>query len=212
MSTSLSKADLRLLAEHLASLRPPGPRPLTADQLVVLDVLVSKVHRLIESHREAPERGELVFDWRVPQEWAMTLNAYAGKPGWSKRKIRLAMDDAARKLLSFFPKAELHGAQRKRWARVTRFSARRPDELAVDIVGGKLAIDALSRVGVLCDDNDRWLIREARWEKAKPGDTHVLVEIFEVAAEGVHAAEPKPAKVKQIRYDLGPMTKAILGR
>lgn len=207
----LTKGDLRVMAEHLASLRPPGPRPLTAEQLVRLDEVIAKVHGLIEIARAAPERGELVFEWRVPKEWALTLNVYAQKKGWQKKKLGEAMDDALRTLLPQFPKALLHGSQQRRWLRATRFSTKVVDDVSVDVVGGKMATDALVRAGILADDDAKHLVREARSAKTKPGNTHLLVQIYEVVDEGRGTPEPTHARIQQLERAPGPMTQMILG-
>lgn len=211
MTAKLTKGDLYFAAEHLASLRPPGPRPLTAEQLVRLDSVITKMHGLIDTVRAAPERGELVFSWRVPAEYGMTLNEYAGKPSWSKKKIKRAIDAQVVGLLPAYPKAALHGAQLRRWVRVTRFSARRPDEISCDSIGGKCLLDSLTRNNVIHDDNDKWLVREAQWVKAKPGETQVLIEVWSIAHEGTSVEPPKVGTVQQIKYERGPMTKAIIG-
>ena len=207
----LTKGDLRVMAEHLASLRPPGPRPLNAEQLVRLDEVIGKVHHLIASTRAAPERGELVFEWRVPREWALTLNAYAHKKGWAKKKLRNDLDAAVRALLPSFPRALMHGSQQRRWLRATRFSPKVVDDVSVDVVGAKMSTDSLVRCGVLADDDPKHLIREARMERTKPGNTHLLMQVWTVVDEGNAASDPSDATIKQIDRTLGRMTHAILG-
>lgn len=211
MSGKLTKNDLRTIYAHLTSLRPPGPRPLNAEQLVELDKVTGKIQYLIEISRAAPERGELLFSWRVPRDWALTMNEYAYTKGWRKKKIRDAMDVAVRALLPQFPKALTHGSHLRRWLRLTRFSTKRVDDLSIDVLGGKMCVDALVRCGVLEDDDHAHVIREPRWEKTKPGNTHVLVEVFSVVAE--HQASPAPAdaRITQLeRPKLGLFTEAIL--
>lgn len=206
--TALTKADLRNL-HRLVSAHQPLSRPVTLEEIVLAGELGNKLARLVVEMRPTLEKGALVLSWRVPREWGMTLNEYAGKPGWSKRKIRLAMDDALRAMIPTFPGADLCGAKKRRWTRITRFSQRRPDELACDAIGGKCPIDALVRCGVLANDNDTYLLREARWEKTAPGNVHVLVEVWEIAMDGTHGEEPRDAVVKQVVYTPGPMTRAI---
>lgn len=211
MTAKLTKLNLRTTIARLESLRPPGPRPLTAEELVEVNALIEKYRALHESVKAAPERGELVFEWRVPREWALTLNAYAHKKGWQKKKLRQELDDAIRALLPQFPKALTHGSQQRRWLRATRLSTKVVDDVSVDVVGAKMSTDALVRCGVLFDDDAKHLIREARSEKTKPGNTHLLMEVFLVTKEGVAPAEPTDTTIKQIERPLGMMTRAIVG-
>jgi hypothetical protein len=212
MSVEFTKDDLSFMHSSLARLLPPGGRTFNAAESVRADEVMSKLHARIVAALSAPERGELVFSWRVPREWAMTLNEYAGKQGWAKKKIKQALDDDIRKHVPSFPKAMLHGAKVQRWVRVTRFSSRKPDEISVDSIGGKCPVDALVRCGVLHDDNQAFVIREPRWEKSRPGNTNALIEVFEVAAHQVATPEPTDSEVTQIVHAPGFMTKAIMGR
>lgn len=198
--------DLLVAVEHVQLFGQIG-----TDIKVRLGSVATKLQARIKAALSAPERGELVLTWRVPREQSLTLNQYAQAKGWQKKKLRNALDDALRATLPGFPKALLHGAQLQRWVRVTRFSTQRVDELSVDLLGGKMPTDSLVRCGVLHDDNERFMIREPRWEKTKPGTTHVLIEVFAVATHEVAAAEPSFAPVKQIVRESGPMTQAILG-
>ena len=69
---------------------------------------------------------------------------------------------------------------RRRLVRVTRHSARRPDELSVDVIGGKLPIDRLVAAGILVNDNHGWLERLADWRPAHGEAQRVIVEVFEL--------------------------------
>jgi hypothetical protein len=210
VSTSLTKAELRTIRETLAPLLVPPARPLTAEQMVQVGAVLERVDHVIANTRPAPERGELVFEWRVPREWALTLNQYAHKKGWAKKKLRAEMDAAILALLPAFPKAPTHGSQQPRWLRATRFSTKVVDDVSVDVLGGKMATDALVRCGVLADDDSTHLIREARSEKTKPGNTHLLMQVYMVVSEGAAADEPKDACVEQVRREAGFFTKAIV--
>lgn len=105
----------------------------------------------------------------------------------------------------------MHGSQQRRWLRATRFSTKVVDDVSVDVVGGKMATDALVRAGVLADDDAKHLIREARMEKTKPGNTHLLLEVFTVVDEQRHSAAPTHATIKQLERTPGPMTQMMLG-
>lgn len=208
--TTFTKADLRAISEHLASLRPPGPRPLTADQLVKINEVIEKAHHLIATTRAAPERGELIFEWRVPREHALTLNQYAQAKGWQKKKLAAAMDDAIQKLLPLYPKALLHGAKTKRWLRATRFSTKVTDEVTVDVLGGKMPCDRIVRAGILADDDAAHVIREARSEKTKPGNTHLLVQVFTIVEHQVDTPEPSDHAIEQLVRTPGLMTQMLI--
>lgn len=198
MPAKLNKADLRTIYASLARLLPPGSLPKKPEEVVEIDRVRERIAAMIREYAPELERGELVFSWRVPREQALTMNAYSYKKGWAKKKMRGALDAKIRELLPDWPKASLHGAMRRRWVRVTRFSTQRVDDLSIDVLGGKMPVDALVRMGILCDDNEAGAHREPRWEKTQKGNTHVLVEVFEMVPEGTHEEdeiEHKPAPV-----------------
>ncbi len=206
----LTKADLRTIFTSLGRLLPPGSLPTDPEEVVRIADTQEAVAAAIRDYAPVLERGELVFSWRVPREQALTLNAYAHKKGWAKKKMRQALDDKIREMLPSFPKAELHGGMRRRWVRVTRFSTQRVDDLSIDVLGGKMPVDALVRLQILVDDNDKWTFREPRWEKTERGNTHVLVEVFEMVEEGDGKHEhdtPKSTKIEQLIRKPGAFTK-----
>lgn len=210
--TTLTKLEYQRLHAHLGRLLPPGGRPLNAAELVEVGGLQEKLARIVAELRPAEEKGELVLTWRVPRELALTLNEYAYTKKWVKKKIVAKLDEQLRTLMLTHPKAAMHGSQLRRWVRVTRFSMKQIDELSVDVLGGKMPIDALVRCGVVADDDAKHMIREARWEKTQRGNTHVLVEVWTVTTEGRPVEEPRqaPAPASPQR-ELGGFTKAILG-
>lgn len=77
------------------------------------------------------------------------------------------------------PKWHFEHGNRRRLVRLTRYSSKRPDELAIDIIGGKAIMDQLVKAGVLRDDSHDWCERDARWEKAGPKMGRVVVEVFD---------------------------------
>ncbi len=194
MAARLSKADLRTLHTSLTRLLPPQQLPTEPAEIVAISDVRDVVDQMIREYAPIMERGELVFSWRVPREQALTMNAYAHKKGWMKKKMRAALDAAIVELLPQFPKAEVHGAKLRRWVRVTRFSPQRVDDLSIDVLGGKMPVDALVRCGILADDNDAMAFREPRWEKTARGNTHVLVEVFTMVPEGTREHEEPEAK------------------
>lgn len=63
----------------------------------------------------------------------------------------------------------------------TRHSSKRPDDMGLDAMGGKVPVDALVKLGVLVDDNEEWCEREqGRWVKAKPRHGYFTLEVLEV--------------------------------
>lgn len=70
---------------------------------------------------------------------------------------------------------------RRRVVVVTRASRSRPDELSVDIIGGKIPIDRLVVAGVLRGDTDEWLARYPMWKSAKAGEGSVTIDVYEIA-------------------------------
>jgi len=207
---TFTKGELRRIAANLLRLLPPGARPLNAEELVTLNADIKKTRLLIAAAESTPERGRLVLSWRVPREQALTLNQYAQAKGWQKKKLRNALDDALRALLPSFPEALTNGSLLKRWLRVTRFSTQRVDELSVDLLGGKMCVDSLKRCGVIADDDEKHVHREPCWAKTKRGTTHVLVEVFLLAAEQVATPEPANATVQQILRTPGLLTQMLI--
>lgn len=212
MTTTLTKGDYREACALLYRLRPLGARPMTVDEQVRLEALIAKMERVVVEMRPVLEKGELVLSWRVPREQALTMNEYAYKKGWQKTKIRAELDAAVRALFPAFPKADLHAAKKKRWVRATRFSTKEVDETSLDVLGAKMPVDALVRCGVLVDDDATRIIRQGRCEKTKRGNTHVLVEVFEVTTDGRAIEEPAQAIAPAAPpRQLGAFTKAVIG-
>lgn len=189
--TRLTKLDLRTIWNSLARLLPPGSLPKEPEELVEIERVRSLVAQLLKEEQERPERGARVLVWRIPASHALTMNAYSYKRGWVKKQMRGELDQWITELIKDVQGAIAYGDNHRRWVRVTRFSPQRVDELSVDVLGGKMAIDALVRVGVLVDDDDAHLVREPLWMKTKRGNTHVLVEVFEVATEAVPIGDPE---------------------
>lgn len=215
MTARLNKADLRRLWTSLTRLLPPQQLPNEPEEIVAIGELRKVVAKMIVEYAPALERGELIFSWRVRREEALTMNAYAHKKGWMKKKLRVELDRQVNELVaaSNVPGLLLCGTKKRRWLRVTRFSTQRVDDLSIDVLGGKMPVDALVRCGVLADDNDAMAHREPRWEKTARGNTHVLVEVFEIREEGSHENDESPAgTVVQLVREPGEFTKFLTGK
>jgi hypothetical protein len=138
---------------------------------------------------EAPGGYAKTGKAKRPIKLAPTLNEYNGMKPWVKSLSRQAVDRwihdqiqvAAAKAGSStldYAMGCLTARARRRIV-VTRYSSRQPDEIACDIIGGKIPIDRLVKAGVLAGDSAKWLEREARWVRCKPGEGKLVVEIFE---------------------------------
>lgn len=210
--SALTKGELVALHRIVTAAHLPAElrRDLDLEERVRAGELAERLARVIAELRPVEEKGELVLSWRIARQQAPTLNEYAFLKGWQKKRLRGELDALLRGLLPAWPKADLHCAQRKRWVRATRFSPNRVDEVSLDVLGAKMPLDALTRCGVLHDDDGAFLVREGRWEKCKRGETCVLLEVFEVTTEGKPVAAPMqgvaPAGPPR---ELGAFTRAI---
>ncbi|NBC17182.1 MAG: hypothetical protein GVY18_07685 [Bacteroidetes bacterium] len=150
-----------------------------------------------------------MFSLRLPLPFAPTMNEYAAKKQrkWALKKLNKEVDELIEAVKPAWPLWDM-GVERRTepkmvdgrlsltkrgkvrvrtiveggWRRhvvVTRYSSRQPDELSVDVVGGKLVVDRLVLAGVLRDDSPRWCVREARWEQAPPGRGSLRVDVYE---------------------------------
>lgn len=128
------------------------------------------------------------------------MNEYNGMPGWMKAKVRDAIGHQIQARIGRWPSwhagfretgvlhkvkgvqkvAQVRSGGRRRLIRVVRHSPRRPDEVTVDIIGGKMVVDCLVRFGVLVGDDDACLVREAEWYPSNEGDGRVVVDVFEL--------------------------------
>ncbi len=160
----------------------------------------------------AVHRGAKVLEWRIPTKQAPTLNSYAYMRKWLKGYVMKALTDTLNKRIEQSPKALMHGARIQRWVRVTRFTPSRGkvDEVSCDAIGGKMPIDCLVHAGVLYDDAPKYLVREPLVMTTSRGNTHVLVEVFEMADDGTHENDvPKDALVEQVKKREGLLVRAI---
>ena len=210
----MTKAQLRTVYAHLASLAPPGPRPLTTDQLVELQEILEKLRGEMAAASGVVERGARLLEWRIPAANAPTMNEWGFWKVWRKARARRDLDDALAALLAAHPEAAHCGAEVMRWVRVTRFTVQPKliDDAAVDQIGGKMPVDALVRAGVLAGDSPRHVRREARVEATKRGNTHVLVEVFAVAQEEVRGLDVVVHEsVAPVERQRGMFTRHVMG-
>lgn len=216
MSGKLTKGDLYFVTEHLASLRPPGPRALTAEQLVRLDSVLEKLTGLVQTMRTRTERGQKILEWRLNCEIAPTQNELNG--WYSRNRFRIGktkdiLRAQIQSLVAAHPEAALHGAQKRRWLRVTRFTSapKRVDEDRIDAIGGKLPVDMLKHCEIIVDDSKAWLERRAHVMRTHRGNTHVLIELFDTAEIEVPHPGPVDGPAPSDPRSLGKLTRAIVG-
>lgn len=69
---------------------------------------------------------------------------------------------------------------RRRAVVITRESSVRPDEIAVDAIGGKIPLDRLVHAGVLRGDSPQWLVRYCDWKSVAPGEGRVVIDVYEI--------------------------------
>ena len=155
--------------------------------------------------------GEIVADFTpVALVLAPTMNALRGMPTFSKQNARKEIAKRISEERARWPKAPWggqhervkHGTRerlspvggRRRFVRVTRFSARRPDDLGPDVIGAKLLLDQIVEAGILGDDSAAWCEREGRWEAAKTGAGFLRLEVHEL--HGEHGV-PRPAAARK---------------
>lgn len=196
------KTEIRQIRVHLARLLPPGGRPPNAEEVVEIGTLLQRADELIAANVGAVERGRKVFEWRLPQKDAPTQNeirGFAFRNPFILSSISKRVDKALNELLAVTPGGRVHG-RAKRWIRVTRFTTQ-PNQIddpsAIDALGGKCAVDALVRCGVLVDDTPTFCRREGHVAKTVKGNVHLLVEVFETAEEQVPDPGPVDAPVEQ---------------
>jgi hypothetical protein len=128
--------------------------------------------------------------------WAPTLNEYNALEPWAKAKLRRAIDWEIAKRKGHFHAwnvgyREIARVERgklrtrregghRRIVNVRRESSVCPDELSVDVLGGKMPIDRLVAAGVLVGDTDQWLIRRGEWQSVPPGQGRVIIDVYEL--------------------------------
>jgi hypothetical protein len=135
---------------------------------------------------------------------APSLNEYAGVAPWMLKLARAELDKRIRERCGHHPacdcgsvrkvelkivkhrkrtskveKLEVFGG-RRRIIEVVRHSSREVDELAVDILGGKLVVDRLIWAGVIAGDQRKHIVRVPRWVQCKPGDGKLDVRVYEM--------------------------------
>ena len=216
MTSQFKKAEIRQIRVHLARLLPPGGRPPNAEETVEIAALVAKTDRLIAEHVGGVERGRKILEWRLPQADAPTQNeirGFAFRNPFILKSIEKRIDRALMEVVERTPGAKAHGRS-QRWVRVTRFTTQPKqidDPSAIDALGGKCAVDALVRCGVLVDDTPALCHRDGHVQKTTAGNVHLLVEVFETAEEEVPDPGPVDAPVEQRKKRTrGPMAQHVV--
>jgi hypothetical protein len=135
----------------------------------------------------APDIAAPVFVLELPLGLAPTMNVWSSMKGWSKAKMRKAIDLVIVAKLSELADrggvsslSNVSARGRVRRVVVDRHSSREPDELACDTIGAKPVIDRLVLAGILAGDSRKFLQRNAWWSKAKAGQGFLRIEVFDV--------------------------------
>jgi hypothetical protein len=190
VATALTAIELHRLHKLAADARVHGP-PMTDAEWRAHEVLREKLVRMIAEAGSTRALAAMVFRWVIPLfksaplkayklALAPTLNAYGSMKPWMQAQLRKELDLRLLAEVAKWPACRLLGERRPRAVRVTRYSSVTPDEIGVDVLGGKVPVDRLVRAGILAGDTGALLQREARWEKAPPGGGHLLVEVFDL--------------------------------
>lgn len=188
--TTLTREELRRLYEVVLD------RSQVAADPKLYQAIADKIAAIIAEMSAVRERGAQVFEWRLPlsieryrvrgpkagQKMTVvlcpSLNVYARMQVGQKARLSKELDVLIMAEMHKWP-AWRHGG-RQRYVRLTRHSSHELDEVSVDVIGGKCPIDRLVAAGVLRGDAQGDLQREANWERAKPGQGSLLIEVFEV--------------------------------
>lgn len=182
----LTKAEARLVVALIDATPPSFPVTALRDKLV----------RAIAEDAGRRSWGALVFDWQLPlktqvplrrgqaatttTDLAPTLNVYGSMETWRRARLYKLLDARILCEMAKWPACRLGASLRARAVRVTRYSSHRPDELGVDVLGGKVPVDRLVLAGILRGDGPKDLEREARWEPAPPGHGSLRVQVHEL--------------------------------
>ena len=208
--TALTKLELQALHSLVTAHLPPG-RPLSVEEVVRAGDLRDRLASVVDAIRPVEEPGDLVLEWRIPREWTAPKSGKGLRP-WVLGQLKDKLgDDLRRNVLPKWRRADLLCAHRRRWVQVRRFSNKKPDRpRCPDCLGARQAIDLLKDTGVIVDDSPDWTVDDTNWISCKQGQTHVIVRVFELSAEGRHWPEPECLPPPKPVAKRGPMVKAII--
>lgn len=189
----MQRQDLRTLIQIVDG-AINGAAPTTTEQhLTDLRLRMAKV---LADY--GPERGEKVFEWRIPiirehlpsrgknkgksvkKKQVPTMNELVNMNIWERSAVRERLDEMLLEAIKSWPLAVIQDDPRPRAVRVTRHSKNQPDEMGVDVIGGKIPVDRMVQAGILAGDTVKLLHREARWMPAPKHEGLLVVEVFEL--------------------------------
>lgn len=170
--TALDKEEIRLLYSLV-----DRALAATTERHPKFEAVREKLQRMLAEGAGRSRWGAKVFEMTLPFTLAPTLNRYAELDGWMAQNVRKQVGRAIQVELHKWPRWRA-AAGMPRAVRVTRYSTRRPDEIGIDNIGGKVPIDCMVRLGILSGDTGKRLEREAAWEKSK--DMRLTIEVFEI--------------------------------
>lgn len=143
--------------------------------------LKDKLRTMLAERAGELEWGECVFRVTFSLEESPTLNRYGSMKPWMQAKLRKVVDLRLMAEFMAWPKCRL-AVPCKRGVAVTRHSSAAPDEIGIDVIGGKIAVDRLVQAGILGGDTAKHVERRAAWKPAPPGKGSLVVEVFELHA------------------------------
>lgn len=210
-----SRGELQAIYGLLDRLNPLHMRPLSPEEVIRATELKDRAKALIESGAGATQRGRKVFEVRLPQADAPTQNMIRGMAFGNPfvlKGIEQRIEKQIKAAIEATEGAMVYGDKTQRWVRATRFTPQPKsidDPGAADAIGAKMGIDALVRCKVLNGDTPALCRREAGVAKTFKKNTHLLLEVFEVADEEVPDPGPQDAPVEQRKKRRGPLAQAI---
>jgi hypothetical protein len=190
---NLQRHDLRTLITIVDNVINGAPVKMGERELVDLR---QRMAHVFASY--GPEWGEKVFEWRIAlvqevfptrgknkgkavrKKRVATMNELVNLNIWAKQELREWLDADLLKALERWPLAVIQDEPRPRAVRVTRCSSKQPDEMGVDVLGGKVPVDRMVQAGILAGDTVKLLQREARWQQAPKEEGLLLIEVFEL--------------------------------
>jgi hypothetical protein len=190
----MNGADLRTVLQIIDGLINGAVPAKSEHELTELRLRISQQYAA-----RGPERGEKVFEWRLPiirehilsrgknkgkvrkKKCVPTMNDMVNMNVWEKQEVREWQEKNLLDALISWPLAVIQDTPRPRAVRVTRRSKMPPDELSCDAIGGKGLIDRMVDAGILAGDGPKHLYREALWFAGDNAGGEVLVEVFELA-------------------------------
>ncbi len=171
------RVDLPLIVEKARTRKPkPGEEPKPPIRIVVCPSLNEYSRMKGYEHAKSIEQVDALL--------SVARAAYPATWHWGGRQktwIEQVKDKKTGEVRDVVRRSRWGGT--RRGVRVVRYSSRRIDETATDVLGGKVPIDRLVEMGVLGGDSALWCERRGEWVAAKPNEGHLLIEVYDIEGE-----------------------------